>query len=236
MYNNRSLDECIFPSSLKTAIVTPVFKSGDHHETCNYRPISILPVTSKIIEKVVAEQLTSHLNKEGLLHPRQYGFRAHHSTETACCFFLETIKASLDKGGVVGAVFLDLRKAFDTVNHSVLLTKLTQFNLSSNVLSWLQSYLSGRTQCVRIKDKMSPLRTCTLGVPQGSVLGPLLFSLYINDLPSICMDMETLMYADDTVIFTHGKDVETVANKLTAAMERVAEWLSDSCLTLNTEK
>ena len=83
---------------------------------------------------------------------------------------------------------------------------------------------------------MSPLRTCTLGVPQGSVLGPLLFSLYINDLPSICMDMETLMYADDTVIFTHGKDVHTVANKLTAAMERVAEWLSDSCLTLNTEK
>lgn len=166
----------------------------------------------------------------------QFSFRANHSTETACCYFLEATKASLDKGGVVGAVFLDLRKAFDTVNHSALLSKLVSFKLSPNIMKWFQAYLSGRSQCVRIEDKTSSLRACTLGVPQGSSLGPLLFSTYINDLPSICDGVETLMYADDTVIFTHGKDAETVAAKLTATMEKIAEWLSQSCLTLNTEK
>ncbi len=147
---NKSFDESFFPSSLKTAIITPIFKSGDRYEICNYRPISILPAISKVIEKVVAEQIHAHLNNENLLHPRQFVFRANHSTETACCFFLETIKASLDKGGVVGAVFLDLRRAFDTVNHSVLLTKLSHFNLSSSAHFWLKSYLNSRTQCVRI--------------------------------------------------------------------------------------
>lgn len=233
---NKSFDESMFPSSLKTAIVTPIFKSGDRHETCNYRPISILPVISKVTEKVVAEQLSTHLNNTSRLHPMQFGFRANHSAETACCLFLENIKVNLDKRGVVGAVFLDLRRASDTVNHSVLLSKLSHFGFSSSVPSWLEAYLNSRTQCVRIRDKVSPQRACTMAVPQGLVLGPLLFSLYINDLPSVCDDMETLMYVDDKVIFMYGKDADTVAAKLSAAMGKIAVWLSDSCPTLNTEK
>uniref|UniRef100_A0A3Q3LKN7 Reverse transcriptase domain-containing protein n=1 Tax=Labrus bergylta TaxID=56723 RepID=A0A3Q3LKN7_9LABR len=233
---NRSLDESVFPSTLKTAIVTPVHKSGDRQEVSNYRPISILPAISKVIEKVLAEQLVAHLNIENLLHPMQFGFRANHSTETACCYFLEVIKGSLDKGGVVGAVFLDLRKAFDTVNHSVLISKLSKFKLSVNVVNWIQSYLLGRSQCVRINDKMSSLKACVMGVPQGSILGPLLFSAYINDLPSMCDDVGTLMYADDTVLYACGKDPEQVAAKLSLAMEQVIEWLRYSCLTLNTDK
>ena len=233
---NLSLNENVFPSTLKTAIVTPVYKSGDRQEVSNYRPISILPAISKVVEKAVAEQLVAHLNKENLLHPMQFGFRANHSTETACCYFLEVIKSSLDKGGVVGALFLDLRKAFDTVNHSVLLSKLSSFKLSVDVLNWIQSYLVDRSQCVRIDDKTSPLKACGLGVPQGSILGPLLFSAYINDLPSVCDEVGTLMYADDTVLYTSGKDPEQVAAKLSLAMEKVTQWLQYSRLTLNTDK
>lgn len=233
---NLSLDENIFPSTLKTAIVTPVYKSGDRQEVSNYRPISILPAISKVVEKAVAEQLVAHLNKENLLHPMQFGFRANHSTETACCYFIEVIKSSLDKGGVVGAIFLDLRKAFDTVNHSVLLSKLSTFKLSVDVLNWIQSYLLGRSQCVRINDKTSSLKACVLGVPQGSILGPLLFSAYINDLPSVCDGVGTLMYADDTVLYTSGKDPEQVAAKLSLAMKQVTQWLQYSQLTLNTDK
>lgn len=231
-----SLNENIFPSTLKTGIVTPVYKSGDRQEVSNYRPINILPAISKVIEKTVAEQLVAHLNKENLLHPMQFGFRANHSTGTACCYLLEVIKSSLDKGGVVGALFLDLRKAFDTVNHSVLLSKLSSFKLSANVLNWIQSYLLGRSQCVRINDKTSSLKACGLGVPQGSILGPLLFSAYINDLPSVCDGVGTLMYADDTVLYTTGKDPEQAAAKLSLAMEKVTQWLQYSRLTLNTEK
>uniref|UniRef100_A0A8C6TXT2 Reverse transcriptase domain-containing protein n=1 Tax=Neogobius melanostomus TaxID=47308 RepID=A0A8C6TXT2_9GOBI len=233
---NSSLEECTFPTALKSAIVTPIYKSGDKQAISNYRPISLLPVFSKAIEKVVAEQLTTHLENESLLHPMQFGFRTNHSTETACCYFMESIKSSLDTGKVVGAVFLDLRKAFDTVNHLVLLSKLKQYNLSINTLSWIKSYLAGHAQCVRVSEAVSPLRECTMGVPQGSILGPLLFSLYINDLPSVCDDVDVQMYADDTVIYTDGKDHEQVATKLSKAMDKISIWLNDSCLTLNVSK
>ena len=218
------------------AIVTPIFKSGDRREVSNYRPVSILPATSKVIEKVVAEQLTAHLNNNNLLHPMQFGFRANHSTETACCYFLELVKKSLDKGGVVGAVFLDLRKAFDTVVHQVLLSKLPNFKFSADAIKWTRSYLADRSQCVRISDKLSTPQSCSMGVPQGSILGPLLFSLFINDLPTVCDDVETLMYADDTVLFVHGKRATEVASKLSAAMEKISVWLNHSCLTLNADK
>ena len=236
MIINKSIDESIFPSVLKPAIVTPVHKSGDTQVVSNYRPISILSAISKVIEKVVAEQLAAHLDLKSFLHPMQFGFRKKHSTESACCYFLEEIKTSLDQGGVVGAVFLDLRKAFDTVNHEVLLHKLKNYEVSINVHNWVKSYLSGRHQCVRVNGTLSPFLASTLGVPQGSILGPLLFCLYINDLPSVCQDVNTIMYADDTVLYTHGKNVTEVAVKLTKAMNKVSDWLYNSCLTLNVEK
>lgn len=153
---NLSISQGVFPNSWKTSVISPIFRSGDPQSVCNYKPISILPVVSKVAEKWVAKQLISHLNNSHFsLHPMQFGFRAHHSTETANCFFLEQLKLMMDKGGTVGAVFLDLQKAFDTVNHKVLIAKLSTFNFSHNALKWTESYLNNRTQCVKVNHHQS---------------------------------------------------------------------------------
>lgn len=148
---NKSIDKSILPSVFKTAVITPVYNSGSKNEISNYRPISILPIASKILEKAIIEQLTNHLDCNNLLHSMQFGFRRNHSTDAACCYLIENIKADLDRGGTVGGVFLDLRKAFDTVNHRVLLSKLSKYYLSMETLHWIQSNLSNRMQCVRVK-------------------------------------------------------------------------------------
>lgn len=136
---NFSISSGYFPKAWKSAIVRPGFKSGDSTSLHNYRPISILPAISKIAEKWVAEQIVHHLNSNSpSLHAMQFGFRSKHSTEMATCLFIEKTKSFLDKGDVVGAVFSDLSKASDTVNHSVLLTKLSKFNFSHNVVSWIE--------------------------------------------------------------------------------------------------
>ena len=166
----------------------------------------------------------------------QFGFRAHHSTETANSVFIEKIKNRLDKNPYVGAVFLDLKRAFDTVNHHVLLTKLSHFNFSSDTITWFKSYLSNRKQCVVINSVKSPYVSNPVGVPQGSILGPLLFSLYINDLPDVCPECNVQMYADDAVIFIHGKSVELITASLTCALDKVQIWLSTNCLLLNVKK
>ena len=173
---NLSIRQYIFPNIWKSAIVTPIYKAGNQTDIANYRPISILPIISKIMENVVTEQLVDFLNTGRVsVHPMQFGFRKHHSTETAICYFIEQIKSNLDEGGVVGAVFLDLSKAFDTVNHNVLLSKLSYFHFSENVLQWTESYLEMRKQCTRFGTKLSPFLGCSYGVPQGSILRPLTY-------------------------------------------------------------
>ncbi len=234
---NQSISQKAVPLSWKEAIVIPIFKSGSKTQVANYRPISILPIVSKVAEKWIANQLIKHLDKGFTpLHRMQFSFRPNHSTETANCFLVEKIKCLLDTNPCVGAVFLDLKKAFDTVNHQVLLNKLTYFNFSTDAISWFQSYLSKRTQCVTIDGVTSPFLSNHVGVPQGSILGPLLFSMYINDLPDVCPEFNVQMYADDAVIFIHGKDAKTIATNLTNALTKVQNWLSQTCLILNTKK
>lgn len=218
-------------------MVTPLHKGGDKAELANYRSVSILPVISKVVEKVVAMQLMDHLNYgEHPLNPLQFGFRKHHSTETALCYFVEQLKAMLDKGVVVGAIFLDLKRAFDTVNHNILLSKLSTHNISDETLRWFKSYLENRKHCTRFKSTMSSFVDCSVGVPQGSILGPLLFSVYINDLPAICPEVHVQMYADDAVIYVHAKLSQEAAAVLQGAMENISDWMVQSCLTLNFSK
>ena len=144
--------QSIFPNIWKSAIVRPIYKAGKQTDIANYQPIRILPIISKIMEKVVTEQLVNFLNTGHVsLHPMQFGFRKHHSTETAICYFIEQSESKLDKGGVVGAVFFYLSKAFDTVNHNVLLSKLSYFNFSENALQWMESYLEMRKQCKQMQ-------------------------------------------------------------------------------------
>ncbi len=219
------------------ASVTPVFKAGDKSDLNNYRPISILPVTSKIIEKWVAKQVIDFLgNSHTPLHLMQFGFRPHHSTETALTMFMERIKCFLDVHGCVGAVFLDLKSAFDTVNHKVLLSKLSHFNFSSQSIKWFDSYLSHREQHTAVDGASSSFMGCPVGVPQGSILGPILFTLYINDLPDFCLNVDAQLYADDAVIFTKAKNPEEAARVLSTALTHIQTWLTRSCLTLNTKK
>ncbi|OON91327.1 MAG: hypothetical protein ATN33_01430 [Epulopiscium sp. Nele67-Bin001] len=234
---NLSIKQGMVPSSRKIARVTPIFKAGDKTEPDNYRPISILPIISKVAEKWVTTKLTEHLNNGyATLHPMQFGFRKFHSTETATCYFLENLKSLLDQGGFVAAVFLDLKRAFDTINHDLLIAKLSHFNFSSNALCWMKSYLTDRKQAVQIGDSLSTYLTCSTGVPQGSILGPVLFSLYVNNLPDVCRNIKMQLYADDTVLYCHANSIQESAAILSGAMVPVSHWLENCCLHLNIKK
>lgn len=233
---NLSIRTSTFPSAWKQGIITPVFKSGSKDSMSNYRPISILPVLSKIIEKVVVVQLSDHLEARQLLHPHQFGCRQGYSTEIANCCLIENVKKSLDKGNVVGAVFIDLKKAFDTVNHSLLLSKMLHFNFSNEAVLWFTSYLQSRVQCVKVDQNISALSNIKMGIPQGSILGPVLFSLFINDLPLHCSGARCQLYADDAVIYAPAKSPEQAAAVLSTSMLDIQQWLIQNQLVLNFTK
>ena len=193
---NLSMTTGIIPDEWKQARVLPLHKSGGQEVMDNYRPISILPVISKIAEKAVNVQLEQYLHHHGLLNAFQSGFRRHHSTLTTVTYFCESIRRSTDAGKLTGALFIDLKKAFDTVPHDDLICKLRRFGFEENSLAWMASYLTNRSQAVCVGDELSSPMPVLSGVPQGSILGPVLFTLYINDLPS-CIQFSNI--ADDTV-------------------------------------
>ena len=232
---NLSLKTGVFPDLWKEAKIIPLHKGGDL-STNNFRPIAILPVVSKIIEKAVHKHLYGYLSENLLINENQSGFRPFHSTETCLINMVNDWTSSMNSGEMIGVAFIDLRKAFDTVSHDILLSKLDNLGVSSSALRWFKSYLTGRTQKVYFKDALSSSRPVLTGVPQGSILGPLFFIIFINSLSEVVCHGRVSMYADDTTLSVSGKDPKEISSKLTADLASIMNWLTVNKLFLNTDK
>ena len=232
---NLSIQSGVFPCDMKKAKITPIYKKKAKTDAGNYRPVSILNIISKIIEKIACEQLTGYLDSNNLLYELQSGFRSSFSTDSCLIHLSDFIRKQQDKGHFTGMVILDLQKAFDTVNHKILLDKLQAMGVGQIVVQWFKSYLSGREQLVSIADKRSDFRTVSCGVPQGSILGPLLFLIYVNDMKA-AVKCKLLLYADDSALLVSGKDVSEVERTLSMELGAVSEWLCENRLSLHLGK
>ena len=233
---NLSLSTGTFPSTWKEANVIPLHKGGDLDNTNNYRPISILPVVSKIIERAVHNHVYSYLSDHDILNEHQSGFRPKHSTETALADMVDDWLTNINSGKMTGVAFIDLRKAFDTVNHDILIDKLRNIGASSSTLKWFKSYLNGRVQSVTFNGVVSHKLPVNVGMPQGSILGPLLFLIFINDMPNVIKHGKISMYADDTTLYVSESDVSNMSMKLADDINAITKWLLDNKLFLNTDK
>ena len=233
---NMSLVKGIIPNTMKLAKVIPIYKAKNKELFTNYRPISLLPVISKILEKIVHNRLYSFLTKCDILYAGQYGFRPKHSTINAITEFSYNILSSIDARQQSIAVYLDLSKAFDTIDHSILLKKLEHYGIRGIALEWFKSYLTEREQFVRYKCVNSKVLTIPCGVPQGSVLGPLLFILYSNDIPHSLTYCKTIMFADDTTVYLSGENLTELFSNMNHDLTQLNDWFRANKLSLNVSK
>ena len=233
---NLSLDQGEFLDNWKIARVQPIYKAGNKLSVENYRPVSLLSIPSKLLEKAVNISFQEYLIENKILSDRQFGFRANHSCETASLCMVDQWSQNVDHGYVNGVAFIDMRKAFDAVNHTILLLKLKIVGCTDRSLRWFTSYLKGRSQFVSIKGKRSSTRAIHYGVPQGSVLAPLLFSLFINDLPRSIQNGEMFLFADDATLSVRGRSMNEIQTKLNQALDEVYTWTQKNKLLLNTNK
>ena len=233
---NISIINGNFPDTLKLGKILPIFNGGDKTDSSNYRPISVLSVISKLIEKYVTKHLFGYLNKYNLLHKSQSGFRKHHSCNTALINLLDKWLKSIDEGKLVGAIFYDLRKAFDVVDHELLLRKLAAYQFSLNSLNWIKSYLTDRKQCISDHKLKSTFQNVKAGVPQGSVLGPVLFLLFVNDLPIFINETYLELYADDTTVHYASKNKITLRRKLQMGANGFFNWCISNNMYVHLQK
>jgi len=233
---SKTTDKTIYlvPDFCKIAKVVPIYKAKDKENFTNYRPISLLPSVSKLLEKVVHKRVY-HFLKDAL-YSSQYGFRPGHSTSHAVCEFTANMLQYLDDKYSTLGVFLDLSKAFDTIDHSILLQKLNHYGIRGKALEWFRSYLLNRTQFVVYNNVNSNIQNLTTGVPQGSVLGPLLFIIYTNDLPNTLTHSKCILFADDTTIFYSSKNLNELFNNIKSDLNVVTDWFKANKLTLNISK
>ncbi len=235
---NQSFESGIFPEGMKIAMVIPLHKKNEKFIPGNYRPISLLNIFGKILEKIMHKRLYSFLIKFNILYPLQFGFRTNHSTSLALLDIMERVHDSLDKGNLVLGLYIDLQKAFDTVNHTILLDKLSHYGIRGTVNKWFKSYLSDRSQYVSVNGVKSCKQPVCMGVPQGSVLGPLLFLIYVNDIAKAISDssVTTMLFADDTNIFIENKDSGVLMAKAKKSLQELHDWFCSNKLSLNIEK
>ena len=238
---NKSLITGIYLHRLKIAKVIPIYKKENKLLMDNYRPISLLSSMSKLFEKVVYNQLFTYFQKNRLLYNGQYGFRMNHSTELAAIELVDRILKDIDNKKLPLAIYMDLSKAFDTLDHNILIKKLQYYGVIGTPLNWFQSYLTDRTQYVEVNNESSSLQTILTGVPQGSILGPLLFLIYMNDIPNASNLFTFILYADDTTLFsTIEYSIPSSASNyhqtINLNLSKVTDWLIANRLSLNVKK
>ena len=234
--SNLSLQEGVFPDELKIANVIPLFKSDDPELFNNYRPVSVLCSLSKVFERIMYNRLRNFLDEYKILFSYQFGFRKSHSTYMALMTLMDNLINFLDKGEYVIGIFLDFSKAFDTVDHGILLQKLSCYGVRGDALSWFQSYLNNMYHFVTYNGVSSDKKEVKCGVPQGSILGPLLFLIYINDLSDVCKCSLPILFADDTNLFHHGSDLSVIENAFNKELADISKWLKVNKLSLNVKK
>ena len=233
---NLSFMTGVFSSVLKTAKVVPVFKKDSKLDYSNYRPISLLSNVEKILEKLMYKRLYTFLNSNNIIYNLQFGFRQQYSTSHALVNITENIRKALDGGNIGCGIFVDLQKAFDTVDHQILLTKLNHYGIRGVSNDWFKSYLSNRNQYVSINGFDSGLAAINYGVPQGSVLGPLLFLLYINDLNHTIKFCKIHHFADDTNLLCMSNSIKKLNKLVNADLKHLVHWLNANKISLNVKK
>ena len=233
---NLSIYNGKFPDSWKKALVIPIPKTGNLNLVKNYRPISLLPLPGKILEKLVHSQLSDRLEMEKMLSDNQHGFRKGHSTIHSVAQLINHINTKMDEGLPTVVTYIDFRKAFDCVQHPVLMKKIEALKMHQSVLGWVQSYLSDRQQRVLANDIYSSFQTITQGVPQGSVLGPLFYIIYANDLSKVIKNCKIAMYADDTVLYATKKCITDAVDSLQQDLTGLAAWCKCNGIKANTDK
>ena len=233
---NLSFSSGIVPDQLKISRVIPLFKSGSKSSFDNYRPVSTLPSFSKILEKAFYNRLYSYLTESNILCSNQYGFRKRYLTAFALIDLHDKISAALDNKKLAVGLFMDLSKAFDTVNYDILFMKLYHSGIRGVASDWIKSYLSNRFQFVQFNSSASSLGKINCGVPQGSILGPLIFLIYINDICNVSSLAKVILFADDTNLFFSNNDPNELIKTLNSEIPKFSHWLTVNKLTLNIDK
>ena len=233
---NQSISTGTFPHKLKHAIVTPVYKKGSRNDLNNYRPISILNIFSKIFEKLMKNHLVKYISDKNILYEHQYGFQKNKSTLDALLHFSESLYKKLDSSKFILSIFVDYSKAFDTVPHSILLKKLDHYGIRGKINEWFSSYLTNRTQKTKFRNCTSDTASLKLGVPQGSVLGPILFLLFVNDLPNFSNFFRTILFADDANLSVDGDNPTELIASANIELDKFYFWCTANRLSLNILK
>ena len=229
---NLSISLSSFPDDCKIAKLKPLYKKEAKTKPKNYRPISLLPLISKIIERIIHDQTQVFLDENKILFTYQSGFRKHYSTDTCLSYLTDRVRNGFEKGSLTGMILIDLQKAFDTIDHKILTEKMSCLGFAESTIRWYKSYLTNRCFIVNVGNDFSSPGKLLCGVPQGSILGPLLFLLYVNDMPQ-AVNSDLLLYADDTCLIYTGKDINTIEEQLNTDFSSLCDWFVDNKLSVH---